>query len=226
MIRYVEKQLRETGKVTRGQLGVVIQPLTRELAESFGVDEGKGILIGQVMEDTAADKAGLKRGDIIVEYNGQPVGDLNSFRSRVASTAPGSTMDLVILRDGKRLEKTVTIGTLDEEEMAAAAPEGPGGPAKMEQDLGVTVQNLTDDVAAELGYEDEEGVVVTSVEPGSPADMAGIESGNLIQEVNRKKVKNIEQFEEAIDKASGKETVLLLVSDGQYSRYVALRMAK
>jgi serine protease Do len=135
-------------------------------------------------------------------------------------------MDLVILRDGKRLEKTVTIGTLDEEEMAAAAPEGPGGPAKMEQDLGVTVQNLTDDVAAELGYEDEEGVVVTSVEPGSPADMAGIESGNLIQEVNRKKVKNIEQFEEAIDKASGKETVLLLVSDGQYSRYVALRMAK
>lgn len=226
MIQYVEKQLRETGKVTRGQLGVVIQPLTRELAESFGVDEGKGILIGQVMEGTGADKAGLKRGDIIIEYNGQPVGDLNSFRSRVASTAPGSTMDLVILRDGKRIEKTVTIGTLDEEEMAAAAPGGPGGPAKVEQDLGMTVQNLTDDVAAELGYEDEEGVVVTSVEPGSPADMAGIESGNLIQEVNRKKVKNIGQFEEAIDKASGKGTVLLLVSDGQYSRYVALRMAK
>ncbi|MFO7975155.1 MAG: trypsin-like peptidase domain-containing protein, partial [Candidatus Hydrogenedentota bacterium] len=80
MITYVEKQLRETGTVTRGQLGVVIQPLTQELAESFGVDEGRGILIGQVMEGTAADKADLKQGDIIVEYDGQPVGDLNSFR--------------------------------------------------------------------------------------------------------------------------------------------------
>jgi len=88
----------------------------------------------------------------------------------------------------------------------------------------VTVQNLTDDVAAELGYEEEEGVVVTSVEPGSPAALAGIEFGNLIQEVNRKKVQNIDQFEEALDKARGKETVLLLVSDGQYSRYVALRI--
>jgi serine protease Do len=224
MITYVEKQLRETGTVTRGQLGVVIQPLTRELADSFGVDEGTGILIGQVMEDSAADKAGLKRGDVIIEYNDQPVGDLNSFRSRVASTAPGSKMNLVILRDGKRLDKTVTIGTLDEEQMAAAAPQGPGGPAKIEKDIGVTVQNLTDDVAAELGYEEEEGVVVTSVEPGSPAALAGIESGNLIQEVNRKKVQNIDQFEEALDKARGKETVLLLVSDGQYSRYVALRI--
>ncbi|MFO7974675.1 MAG: PDZ domain-containing protein, partial [Candidatus Hydrogenedentota bacterium] len=210
----------------RGQLGVVIQPLTQELAESFGVDEGRGILIGQVMEGTAADKADLKQGDIIVEYDGQPVGDLNSFRSRIASTAPGTKMDLLILRNGKEIEKTVTIGTLDEEEMAAAAPGGPRGPAKIEKDIGVTVQNLTDDVAAELGYEDEEGVVVTSVEPGSPAAFAGIEAGNLIQEVNRKKVKNIQQFEEALEKASGKEAVLLLISDGEYSRYAALRLAR
>ncbi len=227
MIKYVETQLRDKGTVTRGQLGVGIQPLTKELAESFGVDEGKGILIGQVMEGTGADKAGLKQGDIIVEYNGQPVGDLNSFRSRIASTAPGTDIQLVVLRDGKRIEKTVTIGTLDEEAMAAAAPGGgPGGPAKIEKDIGVTVQNLTDDVAAELGYEGEQGVVVSAVEPGSPAEMAGMQSGNLIQEVNRTKVSNIDQFQEAMEKAGKKGTVLLLVSDGQYSRYVALRLAK
>src|SRR5690606_38938570 len=90
MIKYVIVQIRETGTVTRGQLGVVIQPLTRELADSFGVDESKGILVGQVMEGTAADEADIKQGDIILELNGQPVGDLNSFRSRIASTAPGT----------------------------------------------------------------------------------------------------------------------------------------
>lgn len=226
MIKYVEAQLRETGTVTRGQLGVVIQPLTRELADSFGVDESKGILVGQVMEGTAADEADIKQGDIILELNGQPVGDLNSFRSRIASTAPGTTIDLAVLRDGKRLKKSVTIGTLDEEAMAEADLGGPGGPAKVEKDIGVTVQNLTDDVAAELGYEGEKGVVVTGVEPGSPAALAGIESGNLIQEVNRQKIRNIDEFQAGMKKASGKETVLLLVSDGQYSRYVALRLAR
>ncbi len=226
MIKYVQTQLRESGTVTRGQLGVIIQPLTRELADSFGVDESKGILIGQVMPGSAAEQAGLKQGDIIVELNGQPVGDLNSFRSRIASTAPGTAITLAVLRDSERLETTVTIGELDEEAMAAASPGGPGGPAKVEKGIGITVQNLTEDVAAELGYENEQGVVVSGVDPEGPAAMAGITSGNLIQEVNRTKVTNIDEFQQAMEKAGGKETVLLLVSDGQYSRYAALRIAE
>ncbi len=226
MIQYVETQLRESGTVTRGQLGVVIQSLTQELADSFGVEESKGILVGQVMPGMAAEKAGIEQGDIILELNGKPVGDLNSFRSRIANTAPGTAVTLVVLRDGKRLEKTATIGELDEEAVVAASATDAGGPAKVEQGIGITVQNLTDDVAAELGYENEQGVIVSSVEPDGPAAMANIEPGNLIQEVNRSKVTNINEFQQAMERASKKETVLLLVSDGQFARYVALRLAK
>lgn len=226
MIRYVEQELREYGKVTRGQIGVVIQPMTADLAESFGIDTTDGILIGQIMPDSPAEEAGLERGDVILEFEGERIDDMSSFRWNVASTTPGTEVELLVLRDGQELTKTVVIGTRDPEALAAVDPGEERDPARIQRELGVTVQNLTEDIAGELGYEGEQGVVVTGVEPGSPAAMAGIRAGNLIQEVNREQIQDVDDFEEAVKDARERRSVLLLVYDGQYSRYVALRFRR
>jgi serine protease Do len=218
MVEFITRQLIEDGKISRGFLGVVIQNLDAELAPHFGLDEGTGILIAEVQEDSPADKAGLKRDDVVVGFNGQPVKEVQSFRSRIASTQPDSRIGLEIMRDGRKITKQVKIGTLDEEALVASS--GPVGTASVNK-LGLSVQNITDELAERFGFADEAGVLISQVEPGSSADLAGLEAGMLIQEVNREAVANTNQFKKALQENKG-DTVLLLVSDGEYSRYVAL----
>jgi serine protease Do len=217
MVRSISDQIIEHGSVTRGYLGVTIQDLTPELAKSFGIHDEKGILVAQVVDDTPASKAGLKQGDLIVALNGGPTGKMGEFRNRIALTAPGTKDTLTILRDGKREDVDVTIGTL---------PQNAGSekttPATTQQ-IGLTVQNLTPDLAARLNYEGETGVVVSQVEHGSVAELAGIRAGSLIQEVNRTEVANVKQFQQAVDKTPKGQPILLLVKEGQYSRFVALQ---
>jgi len=219
MVKYVTDELREHGFVTRGFLGILIQPMTPIMRESFNLEEGEnGILIGHVTDDSPAEKAGLQRGEVIIELDGQPVDDTGSFRSRIATTPPGSKVDLTILRDGKRLKKTVKVGSTESEASTAAGTQ-PG----VVPELGLSVQNLTDDIAERLGFEGMSGVVVSQVEPGSASAQAGIEQGMLIQEVNRRKIKNRGDFDEALDATDPKKGALLLIHDGEYSRYVGLR---
>ncbi len=217
MVKFVKDQLLEHGSISRGYLGVGIQNLTDDLAQWFG-DETKGVLISSVMEDSPADKAGLKRDDVVVGYNGQPVEEVGSFRSRVASTPPGTQVDLDIVRGGKKLNKSVKIGTLDEGEAMVTAQRN-GAKSKP---LGLSLQNLTDDLAQRFGYDDAAGVVVTEVLPRSAAAAAGIEPGHLIVEVNRQAVRNVREFQDAVDSGDEGDSVLLLVRDGEFSRYVAL----
>jgi serine protease Do len=216
MARKIRDQLVATGKVVRGHLGVYIQNLTRDLAESMGLDRTKGILISKVMKGSPADEAGLQRGDVLLEANGKPVGDVNEFRNGIAMTPPGTEIHLDVLRDGKERRVEVTIGKQEGTEVAGAAPSEKTG------SLGLNLQPLTPDLADQLGYQGEKGALVSGVEPGSPAAEAGIERGDLIQEVNRKAVTSVADVREAM-KAGGDKPILLLIRHGEAARYLALK---
>lgn len=216
MAKAIEEQLVKNGSVTRGYLGIVIQNLTPELAKSFGLKDQKGILVAQVSEDSPAEKAGLKKGDVVVAFSGKPVEKVGPFRNQVALLAPGTKEKIEIIRNGDRKTITLTIGKLPEDKAADI-----GSPRSMEK-LGLMVQNLTPELAHQFGIEDQKGVVVTQVFQGSLAELAGINPGAIIQEVNREPVSNVKEFEKAVSKAPKEGGLLLLIKEGQYSRYVAL----
>ena len=221
LAKNVQQQLIDTGKVVRGYLGIAMVQLTAELAEGLGLAENtKGVAVSQVFEDSPAEEAGIKHNDVIVEFEGQPVENGNEFRSRVAMLKPGTKVKLVVLRDGKR--KTFTI------KLAERPSEGKIAAAKSQtiEKLGLTVQNLTDDLAERLGYEELTGVVVTQVEPGSQAQRKGIKDGMLIMEVNRESVANTKEFNKAVEKAGKDRSILLLITNGRYARYVILKLPK
>ncbi len=212
----IAAQLIDQGKVTRGYLGVVIQQLTPDLAESFEIEPGQGILIAQVSEDSPAEKAGLRQGDVIVAYRGQPVKEIGSFRNRVSLTPPGSTESLTILRGGKRSTLDVTIGELTEDKLIAQ------GPAQRTEEIGLTVQTLTPQLAEQFDAEPGKGVIVTQVRPGSIAAMAGIETGSVVLQVNRKAVTSAAEFARAVQEGAKEKRVLLLIRKDEMQRYVVL----
>ena len=216
MIKYISQQLREKGSVSRGFLGVMIQDLTPELAKWFNVEQGRGVLVTEVKAGTPADKGGLKRDDIIVQMDGKPVTDGGTFRSHVSTTLPGKDLELSILRAGQPTTLHIQVGTLAGEQTAKA--ETPEGPVT----LGIAVQNMTDQIAERLGYAGESGVVVSDVQQYSPAAKAGLKQGSLIQEVNRTKIHNTDEFQKAVGEAGKDKPILLLVREGDGTRYVAL----
>lgn len=220
MARDVYRELKETGTMTRGFLGVLPSDLTAEMTEFFGLDEAKGVLISQVNEDSAAEKAGFKRGDVVIELDGQPVESANDFRGRVAKHKPGSKIKIVVLRDGKRQTLTATLEERSTGLRASAERPDVG------DRLGMTVQTLTAELAQRLGYDGLRGVVVTEVEPGSEADEKGIQRGSLIREVDREEVDDVRQFNAAIEKAQPRGKALLLVRYDTVDRYVVLDLSE
>jgi serine protease Do len=220
MAKDVYTQFRESGSVVRGFLGVYPTDIEPGMAEFFGLKDAKGVLISQVTENSAADEAGIKRGDVVVELDGSPVDNANDFRNRVAMHKPDAKVELVILREGKRMNFTVKLAKRPNE--VAAGGEQPESPGR----LGFSVQALTDELAERLGYEGMEGVVVTEVESGSEADEKGIERGALIREVDRERISNVREFKDAVRKAQSRGKVLLLVRDQGVDRYVVLQQDK
>ncbi len=216
LAKNIAQQLIEHGEVTRGFLGVIIQQLTPDLARAFGIEETRGILVSQVNEDTPAEKAGLKVGDVIIAYRGKPVTDVGDFRNQVSLTPPGSTETLTILRDGKRMTLDVTIGKLSKDKVAAA------GPAQSSEELGLTVQTLTPQLAEQFGLKSGEGVVITEVKPGSIAALGGLKPGTVIVEVDRKPVKTAAEFRRLVKESSQDKNILLLIRDNNAQSYVVL----
>jgi len=216
MAKSAYEQLVEGGTVVRGALGVYIMELTAELAESLGLEDVKGVVISDVIKDSAAEKAGMKRYDVVIEFDGEKVKKVNELRNRIAMLRPGTKVKLAVMRDGNRKTLTAKLGERETEGLTAA------GRSEVLEKLGFAVENLTYDLSRRFGYEGLAGVVVTEVEPGSPAAQAGIKSGVLIQEVNRKQVLNIKEFNEAIEAAGQQESLLLLVSNGRYSQLILL----
>jgi serine protease Do len=217
MARNVMDQIVHHGKVVRGYLGVHIQPVSPEIAKQFGLGQPHGVLIGDVSPDTPGARAGLKRGDVVLEVNGQAVDQANQLQLQISQMAPGTPVKLQIWRDGKAQDLTVTLGELPEKAEKTSEGENSGGALE-----GVDVQNLTPEIAQQLNLSaGTRGVVVTSVDPASPAAASGLERGVVIQEVNHKPVSNIAQFRQALE-ASGNQPVLLLINQDGVTRYLVI----
>jgi serine protease Do len=218
----IKEQLVLNGKVTRGYIGVILNPgeVTEEMAKSFGRPEAGGILIADVQKDGPADKAGIKSGDILTALAGKKIKDNPSFRSDVARILPNKKIELDICRDGKSRKVSVTVGTFPDEGDAGKGTLD--DPAVLDK-LGFDIQDLTDEVAQQLGYADNNGVIVSEVAPGSLAEEAGIGRGMLILEVNRSEVTNVKDFEKAVGKMKN-GSLLLRVKTAQGTVFVNLRL--
>ncbi len=215
MAKTVYRQLKDSGKVVRGYLGVKILDVEAGMGEFFGLQDDKGAIIVSVEEGSPAEKAGLETDDIVVELEGEPVTSANELMNRVAVYKPGSDVEVVVLREGKRRTFTVTLGMRPDAAVLAR-----GGTSEAQEQLGLSVQTLTEDVARRWGYENLSGVIVTGVESASLAQEYGIVPGVLITEVNRKPVRNVRQFREELAEALKKGKVLLRVTYEEQTRLV------
>ncbi|MFA5654358.1 MAG: DegQ family serine endoprotease [Desulfomonilia bacterium] len=218
MAKNIYTQLIEHGNVTRGYLGVTIQDLTAELAKSFGLNDTRGVLVSQVMPDTPAEKAGMKQADVIVSLDGKPVDTSASLRNEVAMTVPGTAIKVGVIRDGKKMTLNVKVEKMSEDMLTSSRSEDLSN-------LGMSVATLNNDLAKQYGFENESGVVVTGVDQGSLAARTGIRPGMLIKEIDRKPVKNVKEFEDALKKG-GKKPVLLFIKDNRGSHFVAIDPGK
>ena len=223
MAKNVLSQLHNKGNVTRGWLGVAIQSISPEMLNAFQLDDANGALVSGIVTDAPADKAGLQQGDVIVGFHGSKVDDSSALPGLVAVVAPGTTVEVEIIRDGERMTIPVTLGELEDDDAARIASLEPSG---VEELLGIQVEAITDDMARELRTHDERGVVVTDVADQSPAATAGIQPGDIIREVNRRTVENLDAYEDATAALEEDEPVLLLLERRGNHLYVALRPEK
>jgi serine protease Do len=210
------KDLKENGSVTRGWLGVMIQKITPELAKSFGLHQSEGALVGDVIPDGPAFKGGVKRGDVIVQFNGQAVKDMEDLPKIVAGTTPNSVVDVEVIREGSKKTLQVTIEVLKDSQPALVA--------KAADPLGMQVQDITKELAQSLQLEDTQGVLVSDVTPGNSAAESGIRRGDVIAEMNRNPVKNMQDYQRLLGSVKKGASVLFLVKRGGTTIYIAVKV--
>jgi len=222
MVKSIEEQLQKHGKVTRGWLGVAIQDVDENLAESFGLEKAGGILVSDTQADSPADTAGIKQGDVILKLNNVELKDVTDLRNKIALTIPGTEVTMHVFRDGKPIDIDVIIGEQPADFGRIAQNRSPGQEHGLSS-FGLVLQELTSDLAEQLGYQDRQGVIISEVAPDSPADRTGLKAGQLIEEVNKIQVTNISDLQQALKQSGDPDRVLLKVRSGQYSQYVVLR---
>ena len=221
MAQHVIDQLIDGGNVKRAYLGIVLQPVDKDLSEALGLEKQEGILISEVMKDSPASKAGLQQGDIVIQYNDKAVKNVAKFRNEVAMMNPGSDIKLKILRNNKSMNLAVALGSQSEGEEIAA---------ELIQKLGVEIENLTAEAGTKLGYtSDVDGVLISKVKPGSPAAMAGLRPTYLITGVavnlnNQKKVRNTAEFDAAMKEMGDKKHIILIVRHQNFQKYYTLKV--
>lgn len=215
MIKHVMNELRTTGRVIRGYIGVNLQSIDSNLAAAFNLDKNSGALVAEIMKDSPADKAGLKSGDIILKVDNKNVENPSMLRSTIAMVKPGEKVTLSILRNNEKIESTVTVATHPESELAAG---------EFQNKLGMLLQDLTPDVAQQLGYEKDVGVLIKYVDPNSTAQEAGLRRGQLILSVNQKPVSSTEEFYQVLQENPKQKRILLQVKFGQMIRYVSVEL--
>ncbi len=219
LVKTILGQLHTKGKVTRGWLGVLIQPVSEDMAEALKLDTASGALVADVMTNSPAAKAGFQRGDVIVKYDGHPVLENEDLPLMVAETEVGKSVDVDLIRAGKAVSLKVKIEELQDEEAETVTPT-----ETEESTLGVTVQELTPDIAKSLGLEDTKGVVVTDVEAETPAADAGLKRGDVILEAGGKPVESAKQFRQAAKELEKKKPLLLLVRRGENTIFLTLKV--
>ncbi len=223
MARQVMSTLMSEGKISRGYLAIYPQDINEDLAKALKLKSTEGSLVADVTPDGPADKAGIKRGDVIVEFDGKKVENSIQLRNLVAQVSPGKTVEVVLIRNGNEMKLDVRLGERpkgpESESPAQGQPE-----EQTSRKLGMSIQTLTPDLADQLGYENVKGVVVTDVAAGSPADEAGLQRGDLIQEVNRKAVQTAQDFEDQLKGSKSGDVVALLVRRGANTFFVAVNV--
>ena len=223
MAKAVMDQLLKTGKVRRGMLGVTIQSVDADLASSLNLPAARGAIVTSVQAGGPADKAGIKRGDVITAINKQPVIDNNSLRNVVASQAPGSTIEVTAMRNGRDQNFQVALAELPERARPESEEDSSSNSSSGNQKFGLTLQTLTAEAASHYGLDaDDQGLLVTKVDPTSSAANAGIREGDLIQEVNRQPVKTFADFNAAVQQ-SGARPALVLVKRRNNVLYLTLK---
>lgn len=225
MARSVMEQLLKDGKVRRGKLGIGIQNLTVDTAKAMDLGDTAGVLVNSVSPGSAAEKAGIKRGDVITAINGEKIEDTNVLRNKVAGTPPGTEIRLTIFRNGGQQEVTATLDEFDLDEVSRNSPGGrdedaPAG--KPAGKLGLSLQPISPQIAKQLGISSNEGLVVTAVDPDGAASDAGIAPGDVILEINRQAVSSVDQVQAAIEN-SGSKPVLLLISRRDQTIFLTVR---
>ncbi len=224
MVRRVMEQLRKQGKVIRGWLGVTIQDMTPELAEKFGLKTTAGALVSDVFKDSPAQKAGIKRGDVITEYDGKVITSVSSLRNMVAQSKVGSEVEITVVRNSTRNKFRVVVNELPKEfsEVSSAPPDEK--PDDVKALAGITVTELTGAIAKQLGIDQsEKGVVVLNVDSDSAAQEAGIKKGDVIQEIDRKRIYSIDDWKKIVSGIKPDEMVVIFLNRGGRKFYVALK---
>jgi len=219
MINSMLPTLTKGGKIVRGLLGVGIQDMTEELAKQFELSDSNGALVTTVSPGSAADKAGVKVGDVIVGFNGKEVEDGRDLRNRVGRLAPGSKVALKLMRGGKEVMLSATVGEASSE---AGGEGGTAAEPEQEAKLGLSLQPLTPELAQHYGLTDKTGLLIMDVDQGSPAAGAGLQEGDLILEVNRRKVTKVAELQGAVAASRKQGSILLLVKRKSASLFVAL----
>ncbi len=222
MVSHVVDQIRTNGKATHGWLGVMVQPITPEIAEGMKLSDLKGALVADVSPGGPADNAGIKRGDIIVALNGKEVNNVSELTNSVGVVQPGTKETLKVVRDGAEREIGVKIGELPEN-LSGGSERSEGA---SDQKLGLTVQGITPQIANRLNLDESTGVVVTNIAPGSVAQEAGFRPGDVIVEINNKPVENVNDYNKQTAKLEKGHSTLFLVKRGGNTIYLAMKIEK
>ena len=216
MAKSIIPQLKDKGKVTRGWIGVSIQPVTKDLADSFGLSETKGALVSEILPESPAEKGGIKSGDIITAFDGKEIKEMSDLPRLVAATATGKSAAVKVMRDGKEETLTLVIEKMKDGDEDSSS--------ETQDKLGLTVKELTKELAANLRIKETSGVVITEVKMDSLAATAGIQRGDILKEVNGTKITRAEDYEKALAAAKKDKVLRLLIKHGDSSRYVAIKM--
>jgi len=212
MAKEISRSLIEHGKVVRGYMGVNIQDITPEMAKSLKLAKGtKGVIVANVLPESPADKAGIEQGDIVIHFDGKKIESVVQLRNLVAATAPGTSVKVGVLRDKKEMEMTIKIADLEKEQKEAQAQVG-------NKTLGVTVEKVTRETAGKIGLEKPQGVIITDIVPGSPAEKVGLDKGDVIFRINNTPVNDPKTFQSVISQAAKEGGAMLLVRDVRSGR--------
>ncbi len=215
MARAIKDQLIETGSVSRGFLGVYMQDITPLLAESLELPDTDGILISDIIPDSPAEMAGIEQGDVIRKLDGQPVENTGAFRNTISSRKPGTIIEIEILRDGETQTISLETGLSPQESQMAASED-------VFEKLGLKAEDVTEEIAQQLGYRQDDGAVITAVDPTGAAARTGLRPGVLVTGVNNQRVRNAADFVEAAASAIHQERIVLRVRTGRFHQYVAI----
>ncbi len=215
VVKSILSQLKDKGEVTRGWLGVMVQKITPELAESFNLSGKDGALVGDVIPNGPAEKSGIKSGDVIIKFDGKEVKTMEVLPKIVAATPPGKKVPVEVIRDGKTQVVDVTLDVLKDENLKVAAAKDP---------LGIQVQEITEELRQSLNLKTNEGVLISDVAPGEPGGEAGLRRGDVIAEIKREPVRNLADYNRLIGNLKAGDNALMLIKRGGTTIYIAVKL--